>query len=52
MSGNKEEVVLSGFTVAAVFVAALNTSPCLLADFLDEERRPAGRASFIDRAIP
>jgi hypothetical protein len=52
MSGNKEEVVLSGFTVAAVFVAALNASPCLLADFLDEERRPAGRASFIDRAIP
>lgn len=49
---NNEEVALSGFAVAAVFIAALDAPPRLLADFLDEERSLAGRAGFIHRTIP
>lgn len=40
------------FAVAAVLIAALDASAVLLADFLNQKRGLAGRASFGYRAIP
>lgn len=51
-NGKNEEVALSGFAVAAVFIAALDAPPRLLTNFLDEERSLAGRAGLIHRTIP
>lgn len=43
---------LSGLAVPTVFVSALNAAAGLLADLLNQERRPAGGTGFVDRSIP
>ena len=40
------------FAVATLLAAALDAAADLFADFFNEERGAAGRASLVDRAIP